>query len=125
VGRQIVHDDDVAFFEGRRELGLDVSLEDAPVHRRVDDEGGGQSVAAQAGDEGLGFPMAERSFGAQALTLWATSAQARHLCGGSGFVEENQPVRFKPHPWLPRACPFFARLLDVGTILFAGHQGFF
>jgi hypothetical protein len=64
--------------------------------------------------------MAERSFGAQALTLWATPVQARHLGGGSGFVEENQPMRFKPHPWLPRACPFFARLLGTKqTILLA------
>jgi hypothetical protein len=34
-------------------LSLDVSFKNAPVHRRVNDEGGGQGVASQAGDEGL------------------------------------------------------------------------
>jgi hypothetical protein len=37
----------------------------------------------------------------------------------------HRRLTFKPHPWLPRACPFFARLLDVGATLFAGHQRFF
>ena len=60
VGRQIIHNDDIAFFEGWGELFLDVGLEDAPVHGGIDDEGGGEPVAAQAGDEGLGHPMPER-----------------------------------------------------------------
>src|SRR6266480_4300292 len=37
----------------------------------------------------------------------------------------DQPVRFKPHPWLPRGRPLLARLSDVGPILFAGQQRFF
>jgi hypothetical protein len=40
VGRQIIHDDDIAFVEGWCEFFLDVGLEDAPAHRGVDDEGG-------------------------------------------------------------------------------------
>jgi hypothetical protein len=79
-------DDDIALFEGRRELGLDIGLEDAAVHRSVDDEGRGEAVAAQAGDEGLCLPMAERDFGAKPLTLQAAATQARHLRGGSGLV---------------------------------------
>jgi hypothetical protein len=59
---QIVHDDDIAFFEGRRELFLDVSLEDAPLHRGIDDEGGGEPVAAQAGDKSLAYPMPKGAF---------------------------------------------------------------
>ena len=55
VGRQIVHDDDIAPVKCRHELGLDIGLEDAPVHRGVDDEGRGKLAAAQAGDEGLGL----------------------------------------------------------------------
>jgi hypothetical protein len=53
------------------------------------------------------------------------ATQARHLRGDSGLVQENQPVRFKPHPWLPRGRPLLARLPDVGPILFAGQQCFF
>jgi hypothetical protein len=36
MGRQIIHDHDIVFFEDRRELGFDIGLEDAPVHWRVD-----------------------------------------------------------------------------------------
>jgi hypothetical protein len=45
VGRQIVQDDDIAFVEGWCELLLDIGLEDAPVHRGIDDEGGGAAVS--------------------------------------------------------------------------------
>jgi hypothetical protein len=46
--------------EPYRLIFLDVSLEHAPLHRGIDDEGGGEPVAAQAGDEGSGHPMPER-----------------------------------------------------------------
>ncbi len=45
VSRQIVGDDDVARPEGRDQLRLDIGLEDAPVHGRVDHERGGERVA--------------------------------------------------------------------------------
>jgi hypothetical protein len=62
MGRQIVQDDDVARLEGRSQLSLDVCFENAPVHRRANDEGGSQGVTSQAGDEGLCLPMSERGF---------------------------------------------------------------
>ena len=66
VGGQIVHDDDIAFFEGWDELGLDIGFEDSAVHRRIDDEGRGEGAATQSGDKGLGLPMAEKGFGPEA-----------------------------------------------------------
>jgi hypothetical protein len=96
MGGQIVQDDEVAGLEGRGELGFDVSLEDAPIHRRIDDEWRGERATAQAGDEGLRLPMAERDLGKKPLAFGATAAQAGHLGGGSGLVEEDQPMRLKP-----------------------------
>jgi len=125
VGGQIVRDDDVAFFEGRDELGLDMGFEESSVHRRVDDEGRGEGVATQSGDEGLGLPMPERSLGAQALALPAASARARHFRCGSGLVEEDQSVRLEPHLRLPLSSPLFSRLANVGAIAFAGQKRFF
>ena len=40
-------------------------------------------------------------------------------------VQENQPVRLKPHDRLARQGPFLARLLYVGPIMLAGPQSFF
>ena len=125
VGGQVVHDDNVAFFQRRGELGFDIGFEDAPIHGRIDDERGGEGVATQPGDEGLRFPMPERGFGAQALALGASTAQARHFRGRPSLVEENQPMRFQAHLGLPFSLPFLARLPNVGTIAFAGQQRFF
>ena len=125
MGCQIVHDHDIALLESRCELGLDIGLEDAPVHRGIDDEGRGEPVAAQAGDKGLGHPMSEGRLGAKPLALQAAAAQAGHFGGGSGLVEENEPMRLKPHPRLARGDPRLASFFDVGPILFARQQRFF
>jgi hypothetical protein len=109
----------------RGELGLDIGFEDSPVHRRVDDEGRGEGVATQSGDEGLGLPMFERGLGSKALALQAASARACHFGGGSGLVEEDQPVVLEPHLRLPFSPPFLSRLANVGAIAFAGQKRFF
>ena len=124
MGRQIVQDYDVARPKSWSQLSLDVSFKNAPVHRRVNDEGGSQGVASQAGDEGLRLPVSERDFRKQPLPLRAAASQARHLGGGSGLVQEDQPVRLKPHDRLARRGPFLARLLYVGPIMLAGPQSF-
>ena len=122
---KIVQDDDVARPKSRSQLSLDVSFKNAPVHRRVNDEGSGQGVASQAGDEGLRLPVSERDFRKQPLPPQAAASQARHLGGRSGLVQKDQPVRLKPHDRLARQGPFLARLLDVGPIMLAGPQSFF
>lgn len=73
MGRQIVEDDDIALGQGGRELGLDPSVEDEPVHGLIDDEGRGEAPVAQTGDEGLDFPMAERRFGSQPMPFEAAA----------------------------------------------------
>ena len=125
MGRQIVQDYDVARPKSRSQLSLDISFKNAPVHRRVNDEGSGQGVASQAGDEGLRLPVSERDFRKQPLPPPAAASQARHLGGRSGLVQKDQPVRLKPHDRLARQGPFLARLLYVGPIMLAGPQSFF
>ena len=125
VRRQIIHDHDIAFGEGWGEFFVDVSLKNAPVHRGIDDEGCGQPVAAQPGDEGLGHPMAERRLCAEPLAFWAAATQTGHLGCRSGLVEKDEPMRLKPHVRLARGGPFFARRFDVGAILLARQQRFF
>src|SRR5271157_1370690 len=100
MGRQIVQDDDVARPKIRSQLSLDVSFKNAPVHRRVNDEGGGQGVASQAGDEGLRLPVSERDF-------------------------RKQPLPPQAAAWQARRGPFLERLLYVEPIMLAGPQSFF
>ena len=95
-------------------MSLDVSFKNAPVHRRVHDEGGGQGVASQAGDEGLRLPVSERDFRKQPLPPQAAgSAQAAPILAVVPVSSrKTQPVRLKPHGRLrARQGPFLARLL--------------
>ena len=125
VGREVVHDDNVTGLEGGSELGLDIGLEDASVHRCVDDKGRGQPIAPQSGDEGLRLPVPKRCLGAKPFALRAAAAPACHIGRGSGLIQEDQTMAIKPHSRLAAADPFFARLSDVRAILLAGQQCFF
>ena len=106
-------------------LGLDPCVEDAPVHRLIDDEGRGQAAAAQSGDEGLDLPVSERCFGSQPMAFEATAALPGHLGVGSSLVHKDQPVRLTAHPRLALCDPLGAGGMDVRAILFRCQQCFF
>ena len=56
VRGEIVHDDDVAITQCRRQHLLDIGDEQLAVDGAVDDAGRGRPVLARAGNEGLGPP---------------------------------------------------------------------
>ena len=58
VAAEIVHHDDVALAQGRRELLLDIGAEAFAVDQPVEDAGRGQPVAAQCAEEGQRTPVA-------------------------------------------------------------------
>lgn len=125
MGGQVVHDDNVALFEGGCELLLDIDLEDVPVHGRIDNERGGEPVAAQSRHEGLRQPMAEGGFRSQPLTFGAATAQARQLGRCPCLVEKDEPMWLKPHPRLALIDKGLARFFDVWPVLLACQQSFF
>ena len=125
MGGEVVEDDDIALFERRGELRLDIGLEDASVYRPIDDKRRRQTVASQPGDEGLGLPVPERCLGLETLALETAAAQAGHLRVGAVFVDKDQPVPLEPHLRLTPGDPFIACLPDIRPILFAGQQRFF
>ena len=125
VAGEIVEDDHVAGLECRRKLGLDVNLEDAPVHRAVDHPGRCQPVMAQGGDKGLGSPVAERGLHLEALSFASTSSQSRHLGRRTGLVDKDEPFRAPLHPRLAVHSPHPPGANDVSAIGFAGQQRFF
>jgi hypothetical protein len=51
VAAEVIHDDDVAGFENRHELLLDIGAEAFTVDRAVEDARGGEPVAAQGAEE--------------------------------------------------------------------------
>ena len=97
MAAEIVHDHQVARFEGRDENLIDIGAEDHAVDRAVDDAGRGEPVAAQRRQEGEGPPFAERRLGDQTLTFGAPPVRARHVRLRPGLVDEDEgPDRWSP-----------------------------
>ena len=63
VGGQVIHDNDVAGAEGWGQAFFDMGFKYVAVHRAIDDQGRGDLVVAQAGDEVFRFPMPMRNRG--------------------------------------------------------------
>lgn len=53
VDGEIIQDDDITGPEGGRELGVDIGLEDDPVHWGIDNPGSDEAIALEACYEGL------------------------------------------------------------------------
>jgi len=77
VRGQIVHDNDIALRKSGSELRLDISLKSAAVQRTVEHPRCSQAVTSEAGNEGLGMPMAERHMHSQAFADGCPSPQPR------------------------------------------------
>ena len=122
VRGEIVHDDDVARPQRRRQAAADVGAEDGAGHRPIDDEGGGEAAGAPCGDERRPLPMAVGHLADQPPAAAAAAPRARHVGGGGGFVDENQPLRIKPRLTGPPRAP---RRGHVRPILLGGVHGFF
>ena len=103
VARQIVHDDDVAFRERGSEAFLHPFLERGGVDRSVEGLLRHEAGKAQASDERDGFVMAMGNADAQPSTAPASSAFARHIGGGPGFVDEHELPRIEVE--LPQTKP--------------------
>ncbi len=125
VAREIVEDDHISPAQGRRELGLDVGLEDVPVYRRIDDPGRGQPIMTKGCDKRLRAPMAERCAGLEPCSFARTPSQSGHLGGGCSFIDEDQPVRLFAHPWLASAPPCSPPFDNVSASGFVRQQRLF
>jgi hypothetical protein len=86
VAGEIVHDHDVVGLKGWGEHLFDIGAEDGAVHRPIDDQGRGDAVVAQAGDDGAGLPMAVGDGADQARPC---------ACGRAGAPCWSRP-RFRP-----------------------------
>ncbi len=122
MATQIVHYDDVARPQGWRQGLLDPGQEATAVDRAFQQAWCGNAIAAQAGDEGHGFPMAVRRFCQQALTFRRPATQRRHIRFGPGLIDEDQPGRID---FSLMAAPLDAPAGDIRPVLFAGVQAFF
>ncbi len=122
VRLEIVHDDEVAFGQGRDQALADIGQEDCAIHRVIDDKGRGDLAAAQSGDKGGDLPVAVRHPANEPRAAPRATTGSGHISAGAGLVDEHQVGGIKGGLIVP---PALARLGDVGTFLLAGVQNFF
>ena len=118
----LVGDNDVAGAEGRGQAFFDIGFEYVAVHRAIDDQGRGDPVVAQAGDEGCRFPMPMRNRDEEPFAFAGATTKPGHFCRCPGFVNEDKTFWIKP--MLPCA-PRYPGFGDVRPILLGCVRGFF
>lgn len=125
VEADIVEDDDIAGPKLGRQLRLDPAFEAPAVHRRIDDPRRDHAMTAQAGDEGLGVPLAEGRVCLVALSRGRPAGALGQLGIGGRLVDEDQARQGLGEEALSPSDPQLTRLTDVGALLLAGLQRFF
>lgn len=122
VAAEIVHDDDIARFQHRHELLLDIGAEALTIDRPVEHARRRQPVAAQCGQEGERAPVTMRGKTTQAFALLPPATQRRHVGLDPCLINEHQPpgieIRLKRPP--APSPPGY-----VGTSMLKGEQCFF
>jgi hypothetical protein len=122
VNTDVVHEQDVASFQGRREDLFDIGRERLAIHRASQHKGSGHAIVAQGGDESAGFPVAMQDFLDQPLAAWRAATETGDIARDAGFIDEDQSLRIKPR--LPPSQGLSTGG-DVRPILLGGAQTFF
>ena len=95
VAAQIVHNHDIAGFEGGDELLIHIGAEALAIDRTIEDAWRGQPFAPQGGQEGHGAPVPVWCKTAQSLSFGPPTANRRHVGFDPGLVNEHKMARIE------------------------------
>ncbi|MCP1838904.1 hypothetical protein ACVIHI_008177 [Bradyrhizobium sp. USDA 4524] len=90
VSAQVVHEDDVALAQGRRQDLLDISQERGPIHCTVDDIGRREAIDAQRGDKRQRLPVTMGHARDEALTARRAPIVPDHLRRDRSLVDKDE-----------------------------------
>lgn len=122
VGRQVVHNDDIAARESGRQTLFEIGDEGRSVHRPINHQRSDHPILAHTGHQGDRLPITVRHTADQSLAAWAASPEPNHMGADTGFIEEDQRGRIQ-QALLSDPAP--ARLGHVLSLLFRRAQAFF
>jgi hypothetical protein len=122
VGGQVVHDDNVAGFQGGSKELLRPGPEGLAIHRAIQRHGCGDAVATKGREERGCAPVAVRRLHQQPVTDGTAATAAHHVGGKAGLVDEGETVDIEAGLVLN---PVFTRRLDVRPVLLGCVKGFF
>ncbi|MNY41453.1 hypothetical protein D3C86_1762660 [compost metagenome] len=87
---QVIHDDDVAGPQGRREYLLDVGEEGLSGERPIDLQRGGYSIEPHRRHDGRVVAIVNGCVADSSLPSWGTSVAAGHGSIAAELIQENQ-----------------------------------
>jgi len=122
VGAQIVDENDIALFQGRRENLLDIRNKCRPIHRAIDDIGHGDATEPRGSDERQRLPVTVWHARDRPLAARAATVVTDHFCRNRDLVNEHQARR------LDRSLlrlQFGAPTRNIRTTLLGGVQSSF
>jgi hypothetical protein len=122
VDREVVQHDDIAWAECRQQHLLDVGAEHGRVHRAIEHGGGGESVEAQAHDDGVRLPVAAGRVVLQTCPARAAAIPTQQIRRHATFIEKDVVAHIAQR--LPRP-PLASGGGDVRPALFVSEYGFF
>ena len=122
MAAEIVHDHQIAWPEGGDQHFLDIGFEAFGVDRAIEQPWRLNAIMTKRGEEGQSFPVAIRNLGHEPLPAPRPSPERRHVGFRPGLVDEDQALRIDLA--LP-VRPLDAPARDVGSVAFAGDEGFF
>ncbi len=122
VSGEIVSDHDVAGVQRRHEDLFNVGEEAGPVHRAVEDPGGGEPRHPQRGDEGAALPPPLGGVIGDPLAAGAAPIPPQEIGGDPGFIEKDEAGRVERRSG---RRPLRAGGRDVRAIVFGRTHRFF
>jgi len=122
VGREVVHNDDIAARESWRQTLFDICNEGRSVHRPINHQRSHRPIMAHTGHQCDCLPIPVRHAADQSLAAWTASPEPNHMGADAGFIEEDQRGRIQK-ALLPDPAPASAG--HVLSLLFRRAQAFF
>ena len=122
VGREIVHDDDVARPESGDEPLAHIGVKALRVRGSFQGHASRRAIQPDGRHHGRGLPMPVGGAGPDSLALGRTSAPTSEVGFGARFIQKNQLGRVQAR--LPLA-PETTSPRDVGAVLCAGAECLF
>ena len=122
VRPEVVHHDDVSGTQLRNKDLPHVLAEDFAVRWRIDCHGCRPPVPEQRSDDGSHAPMPVGSRVADPFATGRTPVPAGHVRRDARLVDEDEPQNVPEDAF---RVPRLALLLDCGSVLLGGAEGFF
>ena len=122
VGGRVIHHDDIAGPERRKQALLGIGQKGLLIHRAFDHHRRGHSVMTQRSHEGECLPVSERYMADQPDTAGSAPPEAHHIGADCGLVDKHQPGGVKQ---ALLSDPASSRSGYVGSLTLGGLQAFF